>query len=640
MAPPKTDASGDKTSSGSKPDGAKGERVEWTTHPHVVRTIADDSFRGWEDALVEAIKNSLDAGATRIDLRLPDSEVLVPLHEQVVEITDDGSGMTRDELEQDYCRIGRPCKQKAGYGRRGTGKIANFVVAHKVRLETWRDGEGLAIEFPTDAVMRASDQDRIETPIEVVKRSDSSSGTTIRVSEFRQNLSPPSTGLAESTILRHFHHEDVPFFVNGERFIASDHAEVVSEMEHENVGGVGTISGRILIAKKKLQDPGIVLYVDGQHIHGPSLLGLDQKGYRGDVKKTVDGMLGKLDLVPVEPLPSASVFTLSPQFKALESWLAPKLEELVDSRSAVFIEDRLDHLLTKDPATSKMYEKLEDSQKAMAKRLLRPRAKKASESAKGYEQEKVISRLVVRSIQVAGLNTVLTALDEAEDETVEILGEVLGGEDPWTLRQVAMASSLMKQRQAALDKLEKCVSDYEKNESAIHKILEANPWIIADDFHSFRSNRQIKTTLKTLFKLDTDDPAALKRPDFFFVLGDAASSSLEQSSRFLFVELKGPDQPLVRDHQNQVIGDAMTLTDSRPGFVSAVLLGVEFAKSKPPDEEADSKGKYTFRSMTYQRLLERARFRLGYMMDGVETTKAEEFVKKVIEHEIGSLVGK
>jgi hypothetical protein len=157
-------------------------------------------------------------------------------------------------------------------------------------------------------------------------------------------------------------------------------------------------------------------------------------------------------------------------------------------------------------------------------------------------------------------------------------------------------------------------------------------------FQVSTEDRQIKTTLKTVFKLDTDDPAAVRRPDFLFVLGDATSSSTEESSRYLLVEIKGPDQPLTQALQMQAVRDAKTLLKARPGSASVVLLGTEVAPSDAPDTEA-SGDNYQFRSMTYERLLARARFRLSYMLDAAKATEAEEIARNVMERELDELAG-
>ena len=229
-------------------------------------------------------------------------------------------------------------------------------------------------------------------------------------------------------------------------------------------------------------------------------------------------------------------------------------------------------------------------------------------------------------------------LNDSSQEEVESFSELFKGRDKWTLRQVTRAASLVKHHLQAVEDLDACKADYSRNEWQIHEILKENPWLIADDFHSFRSNRQLRTTLRNLFGIDVDDKEALRRPDFFFALGDVASSSLAQPGRYLFVELKGPNQPLEAAHQNQVVRDAKTFLRHQPGFAFCVLIGTEVDPTNPPDAEAESKGTYTFRSMTYEQVIERARFRLEYMADGVKESGAEELARKVRESEVERLV--
>lgn len=388
-----------------------------------------------------------------------------------------------------------------------------------------------------------------------------------------------------------------------------------------------------------MKEPGVVVYADGQRVHGPDLFGLMQKGYKGDFKRVSSRLLGQLSLEPEEDqrLP-AGAWTLSKHFKKFEQWLGEKLEMIVDERCAAYVDDRVKQWLA-DTKSRKLYNSLDDSSKAAAKRILHKRAKKAGQGSHSTKTETIIARLVLRSLQSSELSVLLGALDDASDITVGVLAEVLGGQDPWTLRQVAMASSSLKHKQKALDLLEECVADYKNNENAIHSILEENPWILADDFHSFRSNRQIDTTLRKLFNINAEKTEATrKRPDFIFVLGDSASHIDEKQGRFLFVELKGPDQPLKRNHQTQAVGDATTFLEHRPGFAHVVLLGTEFAPRLRPDTETKAPGVYSFQSMTYKRLLDRARFRLSYMLDEVEVTQAEEVARKVVERQLDLLV--
>lgn len=90
------------------------------------------------NVVAEFVSNSWDADASRVDVHLsargPDSK-------PVVAITDDGRGMTRDELTDEFLIIGRNRRTNPGaktplgrtpMGRKGIGKLAGFGIAQTV----------------------------------------------------------------------------------------------------------------------------------------------------------------------------------------------------------------------------------------------------------------------------------------------------------------------------------------------------------------------------------------------------------------------------------------------------------------------------------------------------------------------------
>ena len=610
------------------------ESIRWSTDPNVVHTIAQDSFGGWEHAINEAVKNSLDAHATWVKITLPSRDVLVGPNEQEVVIEDNGDGMGLDELRESYCRFGRYKPL-----HRGTGKVATFKVASKVALETWRQGVLRRIEFSTAELLSARDDEFPECEVALGEVSKFSKGTRIVLSGFNEAAAPPAVNVVHHVLLRNFYHRTgVEFVVNDEVFHAADHATEVLVVENQAIDGVGMAKMTVLLAKPndRISRPGIVVFAGGQTVHGPDLFGLDLKGYRGDAERAIKRVIGRLDITPMDPEPIKSgVWTISEQFGLVREWVGQQLETVVDKETAAVVDERVDRWL-QDPPTRRFYEKLPSDERATAKRILREQAKKTGSPPSSAQT--IINRLVCRSLASDALEVVLEVLSDSSREEVESFSELFRGHDKWTLRQVTRAASLVKHHLQAVEDLDACKADYSRNEWRIHEILKENPWLIADDFHSFRSNRQLRTTLRNLFDIDIDDKEALKRPDFFFALGDVASSSLAQQGRYLFVELKGPDQPLRANHQHQVVDDAKTFLRHQPGFAFCVLIGTEVDPTKPPDPEAESKGTYSFRSMTYEQVIERARFRLEYMADGVRESGAEELARKIRRSEVERLV--
>jgi len=313
------------------------EPLWWTTDPNVLSTVVEDSFGGWEHAFAEAVKNAYDADAARVDITIPPRSAMLRPDEELVVIEDDGHGMSRQHLQEKYCRIGRPkllqdgSKSPGGrrfFGRRGTGKMANLAVVRQVRVETWvKGGDRSWTEFSSDLFLQQDSRNlgssRTDSPQAWVTSEpnevSSSSGTRLTLQDFLPHAPAPNMRLVHSILLRHFCHlKDVTFYINLDRFRASDHAELAKEFDDEEVDDLGKVTGQIWIARQSLNTPGIIICSGGQTIYGPGLVGMDQKGFRGEPKKVIGRLLGNVEVVPYEDGPiNSGLWAMTPSFIAL-----------------------------------------------------------------------------------------------------------------------------------------------------------------------------------------------------------------------------------------------------------------------------------------------------------------------------------
>ncbi|WP_437316706.1 ATP-binding protein [Sorangium sp. So ce385] len=637
-------------------DGMKSRRqqaVRWKTHGHVLATVKS-IFRGWEDVVVELIKNAYDADARNIWIRCPRKD-LPEADRREFEVRDDGHGMTREDVETKYCATGRDKISADGYrspngrtvnGRRGTGKFAALVVANEVVVETWARGEHSTFKYTEEAIREASDND-VAVDVLTEACDPSERGTRIALLGLFQNEPLPTERSIANVLLRHFGQQsDVTIHINDVPFTPQDHAQRIDEIIDEEIPGFGSVTGAIWLTHQPIKTPGIVIYHRGQTVHGPSLFGVEHKGYRGDTRTLTKKLVGRISVEPEdESTIGTGAWTLTNSYKAVEEWLGKRLEKIVEKGVEDHLQKRVDNWL-RDSIAKKHYERLNDEQKAAARRILVSRAKTAGDTEVNTRAERVIARFVTRSMRVNNLAVVVQAVEEADDATVDTLASILGGDGRWTLRQVVITSTVVKERVKALDELAKVTADDSYNESAIHKILANNPWIISDDFHSFRSNRQILTTLREVFGIHATNTDATTRPDFFFVLGNMLSSAdgaAVSDMRYLFVELKGPDQPLGLDQQNQATNDASKFLHYRGGGHANVwLIGTRFHPRMPCATElaVSSPVRYHYRATTYQELIELCRRRLMYLDEGM-ASQAEQVAKKVVElneQEIAAMV--
>ncbi|MGH9197537.1 MAG: ATP-binding protein, partial [Acidimicrobiia bacterium] len=95
--------------------------------------------------LSEVVANSWDADAERVDIEIDQSAGSVV-------ITDDGHGMTGDDVNERYLRVGydrrkdpttakSPKFHRPVMGRKGIGKLSLFSIANVVELHTVKDGK-------------------------------------------------------------------------------------------------------------------------------------------------------------------------------------------------------------------------------------------------------------------------------------------------------------------------------------------------------------------------------------------------------------------------------------------------------------------------------------------------------------------
>lgn len=119
--------------------------------------LGTQMYKKRDAALAELIANCWDAGATEV-------EVTVPLDEEIGKestfvITDNGTGMSPDGVQDDYLVLGRN-RREAGddppgrpvMGRKGIGKLAGFGIAERMQVRTWRDGKTTQIELDVKAL--------------------------------------------------------------------------------------------------------------------------------------------------------------------------------------------------------------------------------------------------------------------------------------------------------------------------------------------------------------------------------------------------------------------------------------------------------------------------------------------------------
>lgn len=146
----------DSVSTQDDQDGSLPEQspYEMTISLNVLNHLGLNLYSNVPAVLSEVVANSYDADALKVS-------VDIDVDAGTVTITDDGHGMTRDEVNGRFLNVGFERRKKglglspggrAVMGRKGIGKLSLFSVANIVEVYTARDGQKSALQMTTEGI--------------------------------------------------------------------------------------------------------------------------------------------------------------------------------------------------------------------------------------------------------------------------------------------------------------------------------------------------------------------------------------------------------------------------------------------------------------------------------------------------------
>lgn len=141
--------------------------------------------------LSEVVANSWDADAENVDIKI------FPNEHKIV-ISDDGNGMTNDDINEKYLCVGyqkrkvepeRTPKNRLVMGRKGIGKLSLFSIASTIEIFTCKNGERNGFKMEIDKIKEKIESgERDYSPPEIPVPDDLMSGTRIVISNTKKNL--------------------------------------------------------------------------------------------------------------------------------------------------------------------------------------------------------------------------------------------------------------------------------------------------------------------------------------------------------------------------------------------------------------------------------------------------------------------
>ena len=189
-----------------------------TVDLNVLEHLGINLYSNIAAVLTEAVANAWDADAEKVEINV-DSEA------KFIEIKDDGVGMSINDMNEKYLRVGyrrREEDQKTGQwtekkrpvmGRKGLGKLSLFSIANAIEVQSAKNGEAHGLRMTVDGIHESvKNREKFYSPEPLPKDQISvTNGTLIRLRDVkRQRLGRGTTALRKRLARR--------FSVIGEKY--------------------------------------------------------------------------------------------------------------------------------------------------------------------------------------------------------------------------------------------------------------------------------------------------------------------------------------------------------------------------------------------------------------------------------------
>ena len=148
-------------------------------------------YSSFPPVIAELISNSYDADAENVEIK-------INYDKKVVTVTDDGTGMNHDELNQNFLVIGRNRRKAEGTGvskvkkrkvtgKKGLGKLAVFGIAKTIEVYSIKDGVKNAFSINYDEMKAESESEYKPKVICENENTNEQSGTVVKIKEIKQS---------------------------------------------------------------------------------------------------------------------------------------------------------------------------------------------------------------------------------------------------------------------------------------------------------------------------------------------------------------------------------------------------------------------------------------------------------------------
>jgi len=606
-------------------------------------------------ALTELVANAWDAGASRVDIQIPEKVG------DNLTVQDDGHGMTAAQFSKRWMTLrydrlkhqgedvefpaGRSARQRKAYGRNGVGRHGLLCFGDEYQVETWRDGALSTFLVGTESgpspfVLRNK---------EVGSRNGSGTRLIVRVERHLPDPEEILTVLAA----RFIHDPEFEIRVNGIVRPMQDLEGIVSSTEID-FGGGNTATVIVIdstCVNHSSVHQGVAFWVKHRLVGTPSWTvgqihsfdGRTRFARRYKVIVDTNGFESEVE-------PDWTSFKKSERVHELFKKTTAQIIEVAANIVEDIIEESLEDALSEN--------RLELATLGRGAQYEVTEFTKAIAQAHPTVSPDFLATAVNAVINLEKTKSgaaLLQKLSALPADDLDSLDRLL---DEWSVKDALRVLDEIDSRLSVIETIERLSADPNTDElHTLHPLVLRARWLFGPEFESeeYCSNVSLQKVARVLFKntsAEFDNPR--KRPDIVVLPDkttieltgieafDAADPTISRIQNILVIELKKGGFSITRNEVNQADGYVQDIANS--GFISgspyicAWVVGETIAQGLATDKKvSDSiRGEYgRVRATTFSNLVGTANLRLMKLRDRLKIRYREIPTDNLLERVLG-----
>jgi len=607
-------------------------------------------YKRRDTAIAELVANSWDAGADRVDIRIPAPEDYDPL-KSAITIIDDGSGMSSEQVQNEYLVVGRNRRQSGGtgaksrpvMGKKGIGKLAGFGLAGKMEVCTWRDNRSTAFTLDIHNLKTQSGTTGTVpikgTATTIPDWAVSDAGTRLVLSDLKHK-SPLDADKLSEALSRRFSRRtrgEMKIFVNGvevgEPALDIEERFPPTGYYTENLEDGNEVRYYYAFTKGTIKSPelrGFTIYVRGKTAQAPPFF-FNVEGTASGQHSTryVTGAI-EADFLDAGLDDQSDLISTDRQEIDWESEKTKQLHEWGDKFARKVLREcterkgkKLEGWILQDEGIASRVGKLDGPSQKQITKFLRILGEAEPEQERSLE----LADSLVRAFEYRHFHDVISELDSIADDP-EGLAKFLGNIREWKLLESRAVLEIVKGRLGIIRKFHEMIVNNapetkSKNVSDnMHDLIAGSPWLLNPEWQVLAEEKAISKQLSEWGAAEIPDEEERMRYDFLALSGE---------HRLVIIEIKRSGHTVTLDDLQRLERYKDRLAKAHTGDIYMVMLcggTVDVAESirKNWDERAD--GRIAAWNEVYEKVRRYYEHYRAILEGDVANT---EFAKKEIE---------